>query len=125
MVEGPNFSLHKSELLDRNSSSSVGDFIEGLRDGAYRKPLKAVEQLIHSNAEQEKIAQQSIDGNESSFHRVGEIVGSLVPFVALSVVTKGSYNRFLGKELVPSLGRTVLEQGTTGFVMGAVFSESS
>src|SRR4029079_18994345 len=96
MAEGSfNLSLHKSELLDRNKSS-VDDFLDGLRDGAYRKPIRAIEQLVNSSATTSPDKPLSKHQEESSFHRVGEIVGSLGPFLVLSALTKGAYNKFLG-----------------------------
>ena len=125
--------IEKSDHLDQTASdqpSSISAFISGAIDGAYRTPAKAIKQLMGSQ-DPAAISSEPTDSSnpanlpaESSAHRVGEIVGSFVPFVALAAITRGASVKLFGAEAAPSLVRTVGEQSVTGFAMGSLLSSS-
>lgn len=112
--------LQTTGLLIKEESAGEG-LMNGLLDGAYRQPLQALKQIF-SSQDDKFIAPPIVAKSES--HKVGEIIGTLVPFVAVGVLSKGASTRMLGKEATPTLLRAVGEQATTGFIVGSLLTPS-
>lgn len=113
--------LQQTSLLAREKESSTEAFFSGLADGAYRQPIRAIQQIAGNS---EALKPEMEPESEHQSRKVGQIIGSLVPFAALGIVTKGASNRMFGAEATPTLWRTVGEQAATGFLLGSVLTPS-
>ncbi len=114
--------LHASSLLAQDESA-IGGFCSGILDGAINQPLAAIKQICANGKTKENLPSLDIN-NENSSHKVGEIIGSFVPFAIVGEITKGASNRLLGEAANPSLCRIMGEHASTGFIMGSVLNTS-
>ena len=112
--------LQLTGLLSPEKESASDAFLGGLADGAYRMPARAIKQLA-GDAEALKAAEPA---PEQQSRKVGQIIGSLVPFAVLGMATKGASNKLFGAELTPTLWRSVGEQAATGFLLGSALTPS-
>ena len=111
--------LQKTDSL-QPTTGTKGCFLGGFVDGAIVHPADAVRQLCGANLANSATADSS-DTNGSTSHRVGEIVGSLVPYIGIGLITHNVANGILGKAEQSAM-RIVGEQASNGFILGAAFT---
>lgn len=119
--------LHTSKLLAAEESTALQNFYSGVKHGAIDQPIAALAQIRNSfcNDKTYTVLPTVEIANETSSHKLGEIIGSFVPFAIAGVLTKGVSNRLLGEASSPSLCRVMGEHASTGFIMGSVLSTSN
>ena len=121
----------RSNLLTVDSETPVTQFVGGLYDGAIARPIQAVKQMTGgTEAAPPTLRQDTLKPTptnrppESGYTTAGQIVGSMVPFVALAAVTRGAGNAMFGKLEEQTLRRTVAEQMVSGFALGSLLTPS-
>ena len=115
-------SLQKTDLVIKDKSiAGPAGLLDGFVDGAVRQPIAAVQQVFGRANEQTLNTKQ-----ESGSQTVGRIIGTLVPFVAASALTRTASNRIFGAELAsnPNIYRMMGEQATAGLLMGSLLTHS-
>lgn len=111
--------LGKNNLLEKEAESGPSALLKGVADGALSQPSKAFGQLFSASPEE---VQFTNPANDSGSHRVGQIVGSLLPFVGAGLLSHRVNLALMGESR--SFLNLVAEQASTGFVMGSVFTGS-
>lgn len=111
------------------SDSGAAGLLAGLTDGAINRPIEAVKQVLNAGEQNEskrdsKVA-SAANGSEpeSASHKLGTIIGTLAPFVGLSLLTRGASSRLFGAES-PSALRLMGEQAASGFLLGSLLTPS-
>lgn len=114
--------LATNELLKKdNSISGPGGLLDGLVEGAYRQPVKAVQQALGVHTETTTpLAEQSAS------QKIGRIAGTVVPFVAVAALSRTVGSKIMGQELtaVPSIKQLMVEQAAAGMVVGGLLTHS-
>lgn len=125
-----NQGLNSVDLLTPLAPKRSNGLIEGILNGAVNQPTKALCQLAgleyaeHRANPESKANSKAQIPNEQLDYKIGEIVGSLAPFITVACATRRLGNRLLGEQVTPTFLRHVGEQATSGFIMGAVLTPS-
>ncbi|MBX9568794.1 MAG: hypothetical protein K2X77_07855 [Candidatus Obscuribacterales bacterium] len=118
--------LNSVDLLNPNIPRKSNALMDGLVAGAVTHPVEALKQVLTPEKSNEYGSQRNNEKLQKHGigldYQVGEIVGSLIPFIAVSCVIKGTSNRIFGQQLVPTFSRHVAEQAASGFTMGALLT---
>jgi hypothetical protein len=110
--------FQKDDLLSGAAKSNpLNDFVSGAIDGAVYRPARALKQTVAGTEQSTKPA----DKLETGF-AAGQIVGSIVPFVGLAVLTRGATNAVIGRSAENKVLRVAGEQAAAGFVLGSALT---
>lgn len=137
------FGLSKNTLLDNGTQQNgLESCFNGLLDGAIGNPVKALSQIgeqVQSlktlqaenpkasteKKQHEKNCAQSKDSvHNKSAYELGTVVGSVLPYAVVSLMTRRLSSRLLGTCEIPTLKRAVIEHSSTGFVIGSLLTPS-
>lgn len=118
--------LSKNKTLNKAVAGSSAElFLDGFVSGAIKQPVRAVSQLLgQSESKDAPKGKVSGENNQALSHKVGEVAGSIVPFIGLSLLTRGASNRLLGESLNPTITRLATEQAIAGAALGGLFTPS-
>ena len=130
------FAFEKKDKVDIDllkleaKSNLVADLSSGVYDGAISRPIRAISQMVGAESKSGPSGEKQFADNQntnktSAAHRVGEIAGSVLPFIAVSTVTKAGSVKLLGAHTAGTSSlRIGAEQGVAGLAMGALLTPS-
>ncbi len=105
-------------LINPTSDQGARGLISGIYDGAINEPIAAVKQIFDSGTDPHGHLP------ESSAHSAGKIVGSIVPFVGLSLLTRKVSGGIFERGANPTIARIMSEQAAAGFMLGSLLTSS-
>ncbi len=114
--------LSGSQLLEREKESQADAFLNGLAEGAVKEPLRAVKQLLGDSEALKSSHHTHTEASEG--RKLGQIIGTLLPFAAMSMLTKAGSVRLFGINEKAGLARVAGEHAVSGFLLGSVFTPS-
>ena len=119
-------------LAEPDSSGIAAKFFSGAMEGAINKPVRGIKQALNSSTESTgasvpssaDTAQSKAKADSGLVKGAGEVLGTLVPFIALSAATRGASLKLFGTANESSISRIAAEQATAGFALGTLLTPS-
>lgn len=111
-------SNHKSESNPRSDSNHNSDSNPKPGANSEANLSDQLDSILKSKSIHE-IAQ-----NQNSAHELGTVLGSFLPYAAVSLLTRRMSDKFFGAVEIPTLKRIVVEHSSTGFVIGSLLTPS-
>lgn len=110
------YGLDSTDLLSGERKALwIDDIAAGLLDGAVKRPVSAITQSFG------KEIKPSSEAEKSSAHKVGEIAGTVVPFIGVALATRGASSKLFGAA-EPGLARLMAEQASAGLILGSALT---